>query len=469
MRDIQVCDITMKQAAGAKAFSLSFKDKLELAKQLDKLGVSAIEAEGIESPKADSLRIKSLASLVKNCTLAVPVGLGAESVEATWAALKEAAKPRLQVEVAVSPATMEYIHHKKADGMLSEVAATVAACRALCDDVEFVAQDATRADASYLRSIVAAAIEAGAGTVTIADAAGKMLPEEFAAFIGALKADLPQLEQVSLGISCSNELFMADACAVAAIAAGIDAFKGSTYPLGCVALDNVCKILDSRQDACEVSCSVRTTEINRAVARIAQICEKESSRYAPAAIGELDESISLSALDTPETVATMAMKLGYELSEEDVQSVYNAFKDIASKKSSINSLELDTIIATVAMQVPPTYLVESYTINSGNKIKATAHVVLSKDGQELSAVCAGDGPIDAAFMAIEELIGRHFDLEDFRLRSVTEGQEAVGGAFIKLISNGKLYSGRGVSTDIVGASVHAFINTVNKIVYEEQF
>ena len=232
MRDIQVCDITMKQAAGAKAFSLSFKDKLELAKQLDKLGVSAIEAEGIESPKADSLRIKSLASLVKNCTLAVPVGLGAESVEATWAALKEAAKPRLQVEVAVSPATMEYIHHKKADGMLSEVAATVAACRALCDDVEFVAQDATRADASYLRSIVAAAIEAGAGTVTIADAAGKMLPEEFAAFIGALKADLPQLEQVSLGISCSNELFMADACAVAAIAAGIDAFKGQHLPPG---------------------------------------------------------------------------------------------------------------------------------------------------------------------------------------------------------------------------------------------
>ena len=334
MRDIQVCDITMKQAAGAKAFSLSFKDKLELAKQLDKLGVSAIEAEGIESPKADSLRIKSLASLVKNCTLAVPVGLGAESVEATWAALKEAAKPRLQVEVAVSPATMEYIHHKKADGMLSEVAATVAACRALCDDVEFVAQDATRADAAYLRSIVAAAIEAGAGTVTIADAAGKMLPEEFAAFIGALKADLPQLEQVSLGISCSNELFMADACAVAAIAAGIDAFKGSTYPLGCVALDNVCKILDSRQDACDVSCSVRTTEINRAVARIAQICEKESSRYAPAAIGELDESISLSALDTPETVATMAdflSKLSMEIylvnADGTKQSIFSASPD----------------------------------------------------------------------------------------------------------------------------------------------
>ena len=126
MRDIFVCDITMKQAQGAKGLNLSFKDKLELAKQLDKLGVSAIEVEGIESPKADSLRIKSLASLVKNCTLTVPVGLEEGSAELAWSALSEAARPRLQLEVAVSPANMEYIHHRKADGMLEDVKRVIA-------------------------------------------------------------------------------------------------------------------------------------------------------------------------------------------------------------------------------------------------------------------------------------------------------------------------------------------------------
>ena len=468
MRDIFVCDITMKQAQGAKGLNLSFKDKLELAKQLDKLGVSAIEVEGIESIKADSLRIKSLASLVKNCTLTVPVGLEEGSAELAWSALSEAAHPRLQLEVAVSPANMEYIHHRKADGMLEDVKRVIAECRTCCDDVEFVAADCTRADGAYLRSVIAAAIEAGATTVTLADAAGKMLPEEFAQFVAAVRADLPQLEGITLGISCSNELYMADACAVAAVAAGAQLFKGCTYPLNAVSLDNVCKILATRQDACQVSCGVRTTEINRAAGRIAQIIEKESARFGSTPLSELDESVSLSALDSQDTIAAQALKLGYELSEEDIAGVYKAFKDIASKKKSINSVELDTIIAAVAMQVPPTYLVESYTINSGNKIKATAHIVLTKDGVELSAVCAGDGPIDAAFMAIEEIVGHHYELDDFKLRSLTEGQEAVGEALIKLISDGKVYSGRGVSTDIVGSSIHAFINTVNKIVYEEQ-
>ncbi|MGN0072461.1 MAG: alpha-isopropylmalate synthase regulatory domain-containing protein [Coriobacteriales bacterium] len=468
MRDIQVCDITMKQAVGAKTLSLSFKDKLELAKQLDKIGVSAVEVEGIESPKADSLRIKSLASLVKNCTLTVPVSLEAGSAEQVWSALQDAKAPRLQLEVAVSPANMEYIHHRKADAMLADVERVITECRALCSDVEFVAADCTRADEAYLRSIISAAIQAGATTVTLADAAGKMLPEEFAQFITAIKSDLPQLEDVCLGISCSNELFMADACAVAAVAAGVDMFKGCTYPLNAVSLDNVCKILATRQDACQVGCSVRTTEINRAAARIAQIIEKDSTRFGSTPLSELEDIVSLSAQDSQDTIAAQALKLGYELSEEDIASVYKAFKDIVSKKKTINSVELDTIIAAVAMQVPPTYLVESYTINSGNKIKATAHIVLTKNGEELSAVCAGDGPIDAAFMAIEEIIGHHYELDDFKLRSLTEGQEAVGEALIKLICDGKVYSGRGVSTDIVGSSIHAFINTVNKIVYEEQ-
>ncbi|MBQ1450394.1 MAG: hypothetical protein IIZ12_05645, partial [Eggerthellaceae bacterium] len=209
MREIRISDVTMRRAIGMKEMSLSFKEKLEIAKILDHLGVSTIEVEGIENAKADSLRIKSLASLVRNSALGVPVKLDAENVELVWSALKDAVHPRLIVKAAVSPARMEYVYRKKAGAMLEDVVATIAECRKHTDDVDFIANDATRADGAFLREVVSRAIEAGATTVTICDAAGAMLPEEFAEFIRSLQADVPALADVTLGISCSDELYMA--------------------------------------------------------------------------------------------------------------------------------------------------------------------------------------------------------------------------------------------------------------------
>ena len=161
MREIRISDETMKKAAASKELALTFKEKLELAKLLDNLGVSAIEVEGIEKPKADALRIKSIASLVKNCEVAVPVKFDGSDVEAVWAALAEAKKPRLQVQVATSPAVMEYVHRTKANAMVERVAETIRACAAHTSNVEFIADDATRTDSAYLREIIAAAIECG--------------------------------------------------------------------------------------------------------------------------------------------------------------------------------------------------------------------------------------------------------------------------------------------------------------------
>ena len=180
MREIRISDETMKKAAQSKELALTFKEKLELAKLLDNLGVSVIEVEGIEKPKADALRIKSIASLVKNCCVAVPVKFDGSDVEAVWAALAEAKNPRLQVQVATSPAVMEYVHRTKAAAMVTAVSDTIKACAAHTSNVEFIADDATRTDGAYLREIIAAAIEAGATTVTVCDDAGKMLPGEIA-------------------------------------------------------------------------------------------------------------------------------------------------------------------------------------------------------------------------------------------------------------------------------------------------
>ncbi|MBO5912784.1 MAG: 2-isopropylmalate synthase, partial [Clostridia bacterium] len=157
--------------------------------------------------------------------------------------------------------------------------------------------------------------------------------------------------------------------------------------------------------------------------------------------------------------------LGYELSHEDSGKVFEEFKRVAAKKTNIGIKEIDAIVASAAMQVPSTYHVESYVINSGNVINATANIILTRDGEKLCGISVGDGPINAAFLAIEQIIGHHYELDDFQIQSVTEGHEAMGSAVVKLRDGDKLYSGSGVSTDIIGASIRAYINALNKIVY----
>ena len=202
MKQIRISDITMKQPN--EEFSLSFKEKIELAKLLDRLGVSVIELEGIDNARVDALRIKSIASAVQNSIVAVPVRLCEENVQLVWKALSGAKHPRLQICAAVSSVQMEYLYHKKPDAMIMAVADTIRACVQLCTDVEFVADDATRSDPQFLAQILNTAIENGASTVTICDTAGTMMPEEFGAFINELFTTIPALEKVAFGVSCSN-------------------------------------------------------------------------------------------------------------------------------------------------------------------------------------------------------------------------------------------------------------------------
>ena len=470
MRDIRVSDITMREDAASKALSLSFKEKLEIVKILDRIGVGSIEVEGIESSKVDSLRIKSIASLVKNSTLAVPVKMDDESIEAVWSAAKGAKSVRLQVEAAVSPSCMEYIQRSKADALIADVAAAVAKCAELTDDVEFVAIDATRTDVAYLAKIIDAVVKAGAKTVTVCDAAGSMLPEEFAQFIADLYEATPQLKDIDLGISCCNNLNMADACAVAGVMAGASLVKATSYPMGVVALDNVARILAAKADSLGAQSHVRVTELKRAMNQVARLCCDERSKGAQltGTVSEAVEGVVLTASDDQDTVMQYVERLGYSLSDEDAAAVFEAFKKIAANKERVGATELDAIVASAALQVPPTYTLEGYVINSGLSFKATSHISLLKNGELVEAVSLGDGPIDSSFKSIESVVGKHYELDDFRIQAVTEGREAVGESVVKLIADGKVYSGRGISTDIVESSIRAYINALNKIAYEEQ-
>ena len=467
MDQIKISDITLKQTG--KDFTLSFKEKIEIPKLLDKLDVTVIELEGITQPKIDALRIKSVASTVKNSIVAVPVSLEKESVDATWNALKEAKNPRLQVFASVSPVQMEYLFHKKPDAMLKTIDEMVRACCEKTSDVEFIADDATRSDAAFLYKAIQTAIAAGAKTVTVCDATGAILPDELGTFIDDLYAHVSELKDVTLGVSCSNELAMADACACAAIKHGAREIKAVAYQCNQVSLPHVSRLLAAKGESFGVTSAVRTVEMNRIIKQIARICETTRSKNSPfdTFVPEETENVALTANDNMETVLKAVESLGYDLSEEDCAQVWEAFQQIAARKEVISSKELDTIVASAAMQVPATYILTSYSITASNTSSSMAHMKLEKNGQTLEGIALGDGPVDAAILALENVIGCHYELDDFQVRSVTEGRQAMGETVIKLRVGGKLYSGRGTSTDIVGSSILAYISALNKIAYEE--
>ena len=465
MKNLIISDMTLKKAACS--YDLSFKEKIEIAKLLDKLCVSVIELAPVSGSKVDDVLVRTICSCMKNSTVSIPVSLTENGPYDAFELVKNAKKARLQINVPMSTVQMEYICHKKPAAVLEMITDLVTKSKSVCADVEFVAGDATRSDADFLKKAINAAIESGATTVTLCDNVGETTTDEFIEFITGLKNDVPALESVKLSIDASNELGMAVSNVLAAVKMGVDEIETASCKCEVPSLEAILKILRARGDSIGVGVNVSLTEFGRASRQIEWICEGKTSASSSADAGaDGDEAYTLNEFADMNTVSDTVVSLGYDLSDEDMQHVYEEFKRSASKKN-ISLRELDAIVTSVAMQVPATYKLVSYVINSGNVISSTANILLEKDGKSLAGVCIGDGPIDAAFLAIEQVIGHHYELDDFRIQSVTEGREAIGNAIVKLKADGKVYSGNGLSTDIIGASIRAYISAVNKIVFEQ--
>ena len=469
MRKINVSDISLRQAEKRSGKELSFKEKVEIAKMLDKVHVSSIELPVPSENKADEILVKTVAMSVKNSTVAVPVRLNEESIDNIWECVKDAVHPRLQVMVPLSTVQMEYVCHKKPAKLIDMIDALCKKACSLCSDVEFIAEDATRSDMKMLSEAFKTAILAGVGRITVCDSAGTMLPGEFSEFVSKIYEAVPELKNAVFGVQCSDELELGVACSVSAIIAGASDVKTVSFKGAVPEIEAVSQIIRLRGDELGVSSDVKVTELNHVVAVVADFFEghKKDLSVLSAAAQSISENFSLSAADDIGMVSTYVKRLGYDLSADDLSKVYQEFSRISTRKKNVGAKELDAIIASVALQVPPTYRVSSYVINSGNVISATAHIALEKDGEIKDGISIGDGPIDAAFLAIEQIIGHHYELDDFQIQSVTEGREAMGSAVVKLRADGKLYSGKGISTDIIGASIRAYINALNKIVFEE--
>ena len=470
MKPIKFIDMTLRQAGLSSDNALTFKEKLEIARLLDRLKVDIIELPAIRGGKADQLSNKTIASLL-NTAIAVAIDIGESNVEETWESIRSAGKPRLNVVAPVSPVQMEYTAHKKAPAMLEAIREKVKQCRFYAENVEFTAADATRAEMDFLCKAVDTAIEAGAGKITLCDTAGIMLPDEFAAFLKEVKERVPALENVQLYVEISDALNMGAACGAAAIALGVEGVKCTAAPAGYPTLEQMVRLVQVKGADLGVSTNLRVTELTRTVSQIARLMqpkEESDSAFGNIAIGESNAiNVCLDSNDEIGEVIKVIRQLGYDLSDEDNTRVFEAFRRVVVKKQFVGSKELDAIVASTALQVPSTYRIENYVINSGNIISTTANILLEKNGEKIRGVGVGDGPIDAAFQAIEQIIGHHYELDDFQIQTVTEGRDAMGSALVKLRADGKVYSGNGISTDIIGASIRAYISALNKIVYEQ--
>ncbi|MBR4444002.1 MAG: hypothetical protein IKS52_12125 [Clostridia bacterium] len=465
MKTIRIYDATMREMASLQNGSLTFREKLEIVRALEKLKIDAIELPRIEDGKADSLLNRTIASMMTT-ELSATVGYTAESIEEAWESIRTARKPVLHVMLPVSTVQMEYTCRKKAPAMLKLIEELVSACRFHCEAVEFSAQDATRAEKDFLAEAVRVAVAAGASRVTLCDSAGLMLPSEFGAFLSGLRSAVPELERVQLNVQVSDELHMSAACAAQAVACGAAGVKTTVGAMGVTALEDFAQFMKARGAELGIGSGLRFTELSRTARQLQwMLSPKKGDSVIQTSVAT--EGICLDVNDSIGEVVKVVRQLGYDLSEEDNARVYESFKRVAEKKNFVGTKELEAIVASSALQVPSTYHLDSYVINSGNIITATANVSLEKDGRKMRGMSVGDGPIDASFLAIEQIIGHHYELDDFQIQAITEGREAMGSALVKLRAGGKLYSGNGISTDIIGASIRAYINALNKIVYEE--
>ncbi len=462
MRKIYVSDFTLNKLAGERKNPLLFREKTAVAAAVEAMGADAVELAPITKVKEDTIVYKTIAANIKNAALCLPVGETEEEIDAAWEAIQGAAKPCLQVVLPLSTVQMEYAYHIKSAKMLPRIETLVKAAKAKCENVEFVALDATRAEKDFLAQALRTAQDCGAAAVTVCDDAGTMLPGELASFI----AEIRPAVSVPLYVKVNNSLRMAVASAFEAVLAGADGVKTVIRGSNELKVDDFAWAVKSKGESVGISINIDVTKAHSETKSISgKIAETEIPEGNKPLGGTAD--IYLDADSTSQQIAEACVALGYQLSDEDLGNVERGFRRVCETKGFVEAKELEAVIASYSMRAPSTYHLESFTTSSSNLTPSMAHVILTKDCKsEISGSGVGDGPVDAAFSAIEQAIGFHYELDEFSINTVTQGKESLGSALIKLRSKGKLYSGNGLSTNIVGACIRAYINALNKIVYD---
>ncbi len=500
-RTISIFDTTLRDGEQAPGCSMNLQEKVEVAKQLERMGVDVMEAGFPAASPGDLKAVKAVAQLIKNSSVAGLCRALEKDIDAGWEALKTAERPRIHTFIATSPIHMEYKLKMSPDKVLERAVAAVSYAKKYCPDVEFSAEDASRSDPDFLCAVFFAVIEAGATTVNIPDTVGYALPSEFGKLVAYVKAHTPNIAKAAISVHCHNDLGLAVANSLEAAIAGADQLECTINGLGeragNASLEELVMSLRTRKELLGLDCRVDNTQIyaaSRLVSKVTGIRVQpnkaivgENAFAHEAGIHQHGVMANRATYEimTPESVGLPRNRmvlgkhsgrhafeerlsdLGFTLSPEAVEGAFAQFKVLADKKKTVSDRDLEAMIAGAAAAVPETYKLDRWVVNSGSSLSATSTIrLIRQDGAVLEKAAIGDGPIDAAFKAINEIVGKDVDLESYELDAVTGGEDAQGEATVKIGFDGRRWNGRGLSTDIIESTIKAYIAAINAMEWE---
>lgn len=497
MKRIKIFDTTLRDGEQSPGCSMNIEEKIQVANQLEKLNVDVIEAGFAIASEGDFESVKKIAQTVKNATVASLARALEKDIDRAYEAVKYAVNPRIHTFIATSDIHMQYKLKKSSDQVLDQAVQMVKYAKKYCNDIEFSAEDASRSNKDFLCKIFEAVIQAGATVINVPDTVGYTTPEEFYNLITYIKNNVPSIDKVDISVHCHNDLGLAVANTLAAAKAGATQLEctinGIGERAGNAALEEIVMGIVTRKDFYELESFVNTKEIYPASRLITSITGSivqanksivgENAFAHESGIHQHGVLANKSTYEimTPESIGLNANKmvlgkhsgrhafedrikqLGYNMKKEAIDEAFLEFKKLADKKKTVNDRDIEALIGLEQVYIKEIYHFERFVINSGNTITATATVQLSRDEAIYEEVSTGDGPIDASFKAIDKIVGVDFVLEDYNIQAVTEGKDAQGSVTIKILKDGEIYKGRGLSTDIIEASIKAYLSAINKM------
>ncbi|MDR2717910.1 MAG: 2-isopropylmalate synthase [Treponema sp.] len=494
---IKIFDTTLRDGEQSPGCSMNLQEKLEVAAQLEKLNVDIIEAGFAIASPGDFESVSEIAKVVKNATVASLCRAVEQDIDRAYEAVKHAVHPRIHIFLATSPIHMKYKLKMSEDEVLERTGQAVAYAKKYCNDIEFSAEDASRSDKAFLAKVFSRAIANGATVINVPDTVGYSSPEEMAAYISYVKNNTDGIEKAEISVHCHNDLGLAVSNTLASIKAGATqaecTINGIGERAGNTSLEEVVMNLRTRKDYYNVDCGIDSRQIyhsskliqtitgvpvapskaivgDNAFAHEAGIHQHgvlaERTTYeimSPQDIGIPQNKMVLGKHSGRHALVDRLTELGYSLNQQEIDDTFARFKILADKKKVVSDSDLDALVAMKLEPANQHYKLDNFVINSGSKITATATISLKVDNEIIEKVSGGDGPVDAAYKAIDSIIDKKIQLDDYSIRAVTEGEDALGEVIVKLSMDDKKTVGRGVSTDIIEASILAYLNGVNKL------
>ncbi len=500
MRRITVFDTTLRDGEQSPGCTMNLRDKLLVAEHLEALRVDVIEAGFAIASPGDFESVKAIAGVIKDASVASLCRALPKDIDCAWAAVKDAAHPRIHTFLATSPIHMAYKLKMTPALFYDQAVAMVAYARTLCGAVVFSLADCSRSERPFIYRVVEGVIAAGARTVNIPDTVGYAVPEAFGQLIADIRSHVPNIAQARLSVHCHNDLGLAVANSLAAVKAGADQVEctvnGIGERAGNTALEEVVMALHTRREYFGAETGIDTAKIyatsrcvinvtgSKVQANKAIVGENAFAHEAgihqhgvlanpltyeimtPESIGLPRNKMVLGKHSGRHAFESRLQELGFHLEEARIADLFAKFKVLADRKKTVSDADIEALAHDVQTMVTERVKLDRFNVTASNVVTPVGTIRLNRDGKLVEQVAAGDGPINASFKAVNQILGVKAQLEAFQLSAITGGRDAQCEATVRVRDGERVYHGRGISTDVIEASILAYLQALNVLLDE---